>query len=137
MKQPAAKQNDLIQSTDTHLVVVGGLAPVPTPHPFLAPITQQCSPNVKIMGMPAATVGSSGTNTPVHIPIPPAGTFTNPPSNQGRIFQGSSTVRINSMPAARNQDVCMTCNDIGPIPGELPNGKVVASGTVLIGGSPA
>ena len=43
---------------------------------------------------------------------------------------GSTTVLINSKPAARNGDPALTCND----PADLPAGSVVAAGTVMIGG---
>jgi uncharacterized Zn-binding protein involved in type VI secretion len=78
--------------------------------------------------MPAATVNSTATNTPPHIPI--GGTFVKPPTNQARIIMGSSTVFINGQPAARAGDTALTCND----PVDLPSGTVVAVSTVLIGG---
>jgi len=43
---------------------------------------------------------------------------------------GSTTVKINGKMAARSGDMVMTCND----PVDLPIGKVIAVGTVLIGG---
>ena len=130
MRQPAAKQGDLIVATDTHIVLVPsptGPVPTPMPHPFNGVINGNLSPNVRIMGKPAATVGSTAQNTPPH--IPQAGTFQKPPSNKGVIISGSSTVFINGKPAARNGDTAITCND----PVDLPVGKVVASGTVFIG----
>ena len=45
------------------------------------------------MGMPAATVDSTATNTPAH--IPQGGTFVVPPSNRATIRAGSVTVKIN------------------------------------------
>ena len=80
------------------------------------------------MGMPAATLNSTATNTPPHIPI--GGTFVKPPSNKATIIKGSATVNINGKPAARSGDTAMTCND----PVDLPVGTVVAVGTVNIGG---
>lgn len=130
MGQPAAKQGDRIQAIDTHIIMVpspGGPVPTPLPHPFNGILSQNLSPNVKIMGMPAATVGSIAINTPVH--IPQGGPFQKPPANQGRIITGSATVFINGKPAARNGDQAMTCND----PVDLPVGTVIAVGTVLIG----
>ncbi|HYH04521.1 MAG TPA: PAAR domain-containing protein, partial [Bacillota bacterium] len=82
----------------------------------------------KIMGKPAATVDSIATNTPPH--VPQGGPFQKPPSNQGKIQIGSATVKINGKPAARNGDPALTCND----PTDQPVGKVVATGTVMIGG---
>ncbi|HZO32411.1 MAG TPA: PAAR domain-containing protein [Chloroflexota bacterium] len=132
MGLPAAKQGDQIVGVDTHIVLVptpGGTAPTPLPHPFTGIIDDGLSSNVKIMGMPAATVDSTAQNTPPHIPTPPGTSFQQPPSNTGRISVGSQTVMINGKPAARNGDTAMTCND----PVDAPTGAVVAVGTVLIG----
>ena len=132
MGQPAAKQGDQIVATDTHIVIVPGTPPTPTPlpHPFTGIINGELSPNVKIMGMPAATVGSTADNTPPHIPTPPGTAFQSPPANKGTILRGSQTVNINGKSAARNGDVATTCND----PVDLPAGTVIGVGTVLIGG---
>ncbi len=131
MGQPAAKQGDRITAVDTHIVLIpspGGPIPTPLPFPFEGIITENLSPDVKIMGLPAATVGSMANNIPPH--IPEEGTFEVPPTNQGQIIMGSATVMINGKPAARLGDTAMTCND----PVDLPIGTVVAEGTVLIGG---
>ncbi len=131
MGQPAAKQNDQIVAVDTHIVVPPPTAPpVPLPHRFSGIINNGLSNNVKIMGKPAATVDSTADNTPAHLPTPPGTSFQNPPANKGTIKMGSQTVKINGKPAARNGDIAMTCND----PSDLPVGKVVAVGTVFIGG---
>jgi uncharacterized Zn-binding protein involved in type VI secretion len=84
---------------------------------------------VNIEKRPAATVDSTASNTPPHIPTPPGVSFANPPKNKGTIFIGSPTVRINGKAAARNGDTAMTCND----PADLPVGTVIAVSTVLIG----
>lgn len=117
-------------ATDTHIVMIPGTPPVPTPlpHPFMGMIDGNLSSDVKIMGMPAATVDSTASNTPPH--IPQGGPFQKPPSNKATIKLGSATVKINGKMAARNSDTAMTCND----PSDLPVGTVVAVGTVLIGG---
>lgn len=131
MGQPAAKQGDKIMAMDTHILMVpspGGPVPTPTPLPFNGIINGNLSSDVKIMGMPAATVGSTADNVPPHICPPPA-TFQKPPTNKGTIQMGSTTVFINGKPAARMGDTCMTCND----PTDLPAGTVVAVGTVMIG----
>lgn len=130
MGQPAAKQGDQIMATDTHIIMIpspGGPVPTPLPHPFVGIINGDCSTNVKIMSMPAATVGSTAMNTPPH--IPQEDPFQKPPSNQGKIIMGSTTVFINNKPAARNGDTAMTCND----PADMPVGKVLAISTVMIG----
>src|ERR1044072_9357437 len=131
MGQPAAKQGDQIVATDTHIVIVAGPTPTPTPlpHPFAGIINGGLSSDVKIMGMPAATVDSTADNTPPHIPTPPGTSSQKPPSNKRQIQMGSATVKINGKAAARNGDKAMTCND----PSDLPAGTVVAAGTVLIG----
>jgi len=132
MGQPAAKQGDQIVATDTHIVMVpappGPPVPTPLPHPFTGIINGGLSSDVKIMGMPAATVDSTADNTPPHIPTPPGTAFQNPPPNKATIKLGSPTVKINGKMAARNGDTATTCND----PVELPVGTVVAVGTVLI-----
>jgi uncharacterized Zn-binding protein involved in type VI secretion len=133
MGQPAAKQGDQIQAMDTHIVMIpspGGPVPTPVPgHPFNGMIDGGLSSDVRIMGMQAATVGSTATNQPSHIPMG-GPSFQIPPTNQGTIISGSGTVRINGKPAARMGDTANTCNDPAP----LPVGTVVASGTVNIGG---
>ena len=134
MGQPAAKQNDQIVGTDTHIVMVPAppAPPVPTPlpHPFTGMVNGSLSSDVKIMGMPAATVGSTADNTPPHLPTPPGIAFQRPPTNKATVQMGSQTVKINGKSAARNGDIALTCND----PSDLPVGTVVAVGTVFIGG---
>ena len=88
------------------------------------------STNVKIMGQPAATVGSTAANQPPHIPTPPGTTFQIPPSNQATIMMGSATVKINNKPAARAGDQTQTCADPAPNMGAA----LIAAGTVFIGG---
>ncbi|MFA6466127.1 MAG: PAAR domain-containing protein [Desulfurivibrionaceae bacterium] len=131
MGQPAAKEGDQIMATDTHIIMIpspGGPVPTPLPHPFAGMLDDGLSSDVKIMGMAAATVDSTATNTPSH--IPQGGPFQSPPSDKGTIKMGSATVKINGKDAARNGDMAETCND----PADLPVGQVMASGTVKIGG---
>lgn len=130
MGQPAAKQGDQIIGTDIHILLIptpGGPVPTPIPHPFTGMINGNLSANVKIMGMPAATAGSTATNIPPHIPM--GGPFQKPPPNKATIQIGSLTVKINGKMTARNGDMAITCND----PVDLPSGTVVAVGTVMIG----
>lgn len=130
MGMPAAKQGDKILGIDTHIVMIPSLTgqtPTPLPHPFNGTINGNLSKDVKIMGKPAATMDSTATNTPSH--IPQGGQFQKPPSNKATIKMGSPTVKINGKMAARNGDMAMTCND----PSDLPVGKVIATGTVNIG----
>ena len=131
MGQPAAKQGDMVVATDTHIILIPAppAPPIPTPlpHPFNGVLTGSLSTNVLIMGLPAATQGSTATNTPPH--IPQGGPFQMPPSNQATILMGSATVLINGKPAACNGNQAMTCND----PADMPVESVVATGTVLFG----
>ncbi len=130
MGQPAAKQGDQVMAVDFHIIMIptpGGPVPTPLPHPFSGIIDGQLSSDVNIMGMPAATKGSTATNTPAH--IPQGGPFQKPPTNLATIELGSPTVNINGQPAARLGDTAKTCND----PADLPVGSIVAAGTVMIG----
>lgn len=130
MGQPAAKKGDQVVAVDTHIILIptpAGPVPTPIPHPFSGLIDDNLSSDVNIMGQPAATVGSTATNTPAHIPI--GGSFQSPPSDQASIEMGSQTVKINGQGAARMGDTAKTCND----PSDLPVGSVIAAGTVMIG----
>ncbi|MCX8131162.1 MAG: PAAR domain-containing protein [Clostridia bacterium] len=128
MGMPAAKQGDRITASDMHLIQPPGTtSPVLVPHPFVGMIDGGLSSDVKIMGMAAATVNSTATNSPSHVPI--GGTFIKPPQNKATIIIGSVTVFINGKAAARMGDTATTCND----PADLPAGQVIASGTVMIG----
>ena len=129
MGVPAAKQGDLIVAVDTHLEQPPGpVPPIPMVSPFSAPITNGLSADVMIEKRPAATLGSGGTSLPPH--IPKIGIFVNPPTNQGVIVIGSTTVLINKKPAARIGDVALTCNDPAP----LPIGNVIVPfSAVMIG----
>jgi uncharacterized Zn-binding protein involved in type VI secretion len=121
MGQAAAKKGDRVTATDQHVVTPGNAM---ISFPFNGVIDGEVSPNVNFDGRPAATVGSTATNTPPH-----TGAFAKPPSNRGLVLRGSGTVNINGRPAARNGDPALTCND----PVDLPVGQVVASGSVNIG----
>ncbi len=130
MGQPAAKQSDKILGVDIHIILIptpGGPVPTPIPHPFSGDIDGDLSSDVNIEGKPAATVDSTATNTPSH--IPQGGSFQSPPSNRATIKMGSGTVFINGKAAARMGDMAETCND----PTDAPVGTVMASGTVMIG----
>jgi uncharacterized Zn-binding protein involved in type VI secretion len=132
MGQPAAKMGDTVTGTDIHIVMVpspGGPVPTPGPHPFNGTITGACSQNVLIDGQPAAMVGSTATNAPPHLPVPPSGPFQVPPTNSGTVMgPGSATVMINNQPAARIGDPVQTCNDPAP----APTCNIVGTSTVMV-----
>ncbi|TQF06855.1 hypothetical protein E6W39_37530 [Kitasatospora acidiphila] len=133
MGQPAAKQGDRVTAVDSHLIQPPSGPPVALPNPFSGVIDGGLSPNVRINGRPAATVGSTATNTPPH--VPQGGTFVNPPTNKGSVSTGSSTVRINKRPAARAGDTAITCNDPAPAPvGTVVVAPAGPSRVVRIGG---
>ena len=123
----------MVVATDIHIVMVpappGSPVPTPLPHPFFGLLDGNLSRDVKIMGKPAATVGSTASNKPPHVPTPPGTSFQKPPKNQGTVKVGSATVKINGKAAARMADRVETCND----PADLPVGQIVAAGTVFVG----
>lgn len=131
MSAPAAKQGDMIIAIDTHVTMIpspAGPVPTPTPMPFSGPLEGELSGDVRIENKPAATEGSRATNSPAHIPA--GGPFQRPPANMGKVQAGSGSVLINNKQAARMGDPAVTCND----PADAPNGTVIASGSVLVGG---
>jgi uncharacterized Zn-binding protein involved in type VI secretion len=132
MAQPAARQNDPVTATDTHLLLVpspGGPVPTPTPLPFAGQLVSGMSTDVLVNGRPAAIAGSVAQNLPPHLP-PPGTSFSKPPTNQGRVVTGSPTVLVNGKPMARTGDPVMTCND----PVDLPVGTIGPGSTdVLVG----
>jgi uncharacterized Zn-binding protein involved in type VI secretion len=132
MGQPAAKQDDQVVGTDTHIVMVPSgpsLVPTPLPHPYVGKLTGSLISSVQIEGKPAAVVGSTSQHTAGHMPTPPGTSFQKPPTNQGSVQLGSTTVSVENKPLARNGDTVMTCND----PVDAPTSRIVAIGTVLVG----
>lgn len=130
MGQPAARQGDKVTGVDVHVVTVPGVGPVPLPHPFSGTLTGDTVDSVTIAGAAAATVGSTATNSPAHVPTPPGTSFVDPPSNQGEVSAGSASVTIGGKAATRVGDAVSTCND----PTDAPT-SAIASGasTVTIG----
>lgn len=116
---------------DTHIVMIsspGGPVPTPMPMPFDGVLDGGLSDDVAIDDKPAATKGSTASNTP-HIAA--GGPFQKSPGNKGTVDAGSATVFIDNQPAAQMGSAVMTCND----PADAPNGSVIATSTVvLIGG---
>ncbi|MEV0290702.1 PAAR domain-containing protein [Kribbella sp. NPDC050820] len=127
MPASAARAGDRVTALDSHLIQPPGTTPpVVVPHPFSGIIDGSVSSNVIIGGAGAATVGSTASNTPPH--LPQGGTFVIPPTNRGQIVQGSATVLVNGKGLARAGDQAQTCDDLG-----LITGVVVAVGIVLAG----
>ncbi len=95
--KPAAKQGDQVIGVDIHIIQIpspAGPIPTPLPHPFNGIIDGNLSTSVKIMGMPAATVDSTASNMPPH--IPQGGPFQKPPDNKATIKMGSFNVNIDN-----------------------------------------
>ena len=132
MGQPAAIEGSMIVAVDTHIVMIpspGGPVPTPLPAPFSGQINGGTIASVKIMGKPAAVVGSTADNMPQHIPS--GGPFQTQPQDKGTVEMGSATVKIGGKAAARNLDPATTCDDIAPT---ALKGQIIAAGTVMIGG---
>lgn len=132
MGKPIAKQDDTVVAVDTHIVVVPGSPPVPTPlpHPFSGRLDGALATSVQAGGKAVATQDSTATNQPSHVPTPPGASFQKPPANRGTVVLGSATVKVSGKAVARAGDPVRTCND----PVDAPVGRIVAFGTVLVGG---
>lgn len=131
MSAPAAKLGDKIVGIDTHHILVpspAGPVLTPMPMPFNGQLIDGLSDSVSIDNMPAATKDSAALANPPHMPA--GGPFQKPPANRGTVMMGSTTVFIDSKPVARAGDTAMTCND----PADAPQGVIVATGTVFVGG---
>jgi len=128
---PAAKQGDKVIGVDTHIVMVpspGGPVPTPMPMPFNGTLSGKLCSKVLIENKPAATKDSTADNLPPHVPA--GGPFQKSPSNKATVKKGSGKVLFDNKEAARLGDPADTCND----PTDLPNGTVIGTGTVFIGG---
>lgn len=131
MTKPAAKEGDQVVGIDTHVVLVpspGGPVPTPTPMPFDGVLCDKLAGRVRIENAKAATAGSVARNVPPHLPA--GGPFLRVPANEATILQGSRRVLVENKQAARRGDPALSCSD----PVDAPNGTVVASGKVLVGG---
>lgn len=133
MGMPVAKQQDQVVAVDIHIVMVptaAGPVPVPLPHPFAGMLDGALAISVKSGGVAVATVDSTASAVPPHLPTPPGASFQAPPANKGTVMLGSATVKIGGKGAARATDIVRTCND----PADQPVGQIIAVGTVLVGG---
>ena len=129
MARTLAKQGDDVVAVDTHIVMVttpSGPVATPLPSPFRGPLSSELSTTVFADDKAAATEGSKAQNASPH--VPQGGSFQKTPANEASVAQGSATVFIDDKPAARNGDPATTCND----PTDLPIGKIMAGGTVLV-----
>jgi len=128
MGKPVAKKGDQIVGLDTHVVLVpsaGGAVPTPMPHSFSGSIERGLSTTVFVESQPIALVGSAADCLPPHIPM--GGPFQRSPTNEGRVAQGSATVFVGGLAAARAGDPAKCCND----PADQETGHVIASSTVF------
>ena len=135
---PAAKEGDHVVAVDTHLC-----SGAPMPVPFDGLLHAKLSPNVLAQHRHLAVPGpghhpqqghgavdvSKATTTPPHVP-PPGTRFDIPPRNTARVVERKATVFVNHKPFARHDDKAETCND----PADAAVGRIVATGTVLVGG---
>ena len=60
----------------------GGPVPTPLPHPFVGQIDDSLSGDVNIDGKPAATQGSTATNSPAHVPQVVHSSRSRPPTTR-------------------------------------------------------
>jgi uncharacterized Zn-binding protein involved in type VI secretion len=120
----------------------GGPPPPPSavPFDFQGPLEGGLSQDVLIMGLPAATVGSTAINAEPpsnQEAVKSAGKLLTKTDDTGTVIKGSSAVLINSRSAARNGDLANTWDySVGPSPGkpeEKTNATLQAAGSVLIG----
>jgi uncharacterized Zn-binding protein involved in type VI secretion len=93
----------------------GAPQPSPAPLPFSAPLTQGLSTKVLIGGKAAAVLGSSGYNTPPHVGLHGTDPFMTPTLQVGRVISGSSTVLIESKPAATLSSSTLCCVESGSL----------------------
>ncbi len=131
MGLPIARADDMVVGVDIHIVLVPAVAPIPTPlpHVFSGKLDGALSTSVKANGRMVATVDSTATNSPSHIPTPPGASFQKPPANKGIVMLASATVKAGGKGIARAADMVKTCND----PADMPTGAIIAAGTVMVG----
>ena len=122
-----AKQFDLVQGVDTHLIQPFAPGPpVPVPLPFIgmvydpAEFMPQNASNL-VGGIPRAQAGTTVMATVPHIPI--GGMFVKPPTNDGEIYMGSSTVQVEGEPFPILGGQVLTCTDAGMTSIPRPNRK--------------
>jgi uncharacterized Zn-binding protein involved in type VI secretion len=112
MGTPAAVSGDPINGTCAiHQIpnpASGAPQPGP-PMPFSAPLTIGLAAKTFIEKKLAATVGSSGLNTPPHLGLHPADPYLAPPMQQGLVVSGSASVFIEGKQAATSASRATIC----------------------------
>ncbi len=129
MGTPAAVMGDRISALCAIHLIPNPTSGVPQPGPpmpFSAPLLQNVAPSVLISGKPAATVGSSGLNTPPHVGLHPSDPFMLPVAQQGTVVAGSTSVLFEGRSAASTGSAATIC---AGAPGTLTG----TAATVLIG----
>ena len=118
MGTPAIVQADRINGSCTiHQVPSpssGAPQPAP-PMPFSSPLLQGLSANVRIGGKAAATLGSSGTNTPAHVGLHASDPYAVASMQTGRVVGGSAAVLIGGQPAATASAQATCCATPGTL----------------------
>jgi uncharacterized Zn-binding protein involved in type VI secretion len=127
MGAPAVVANDrIVGSCAIHQVPSpsGSPMPSPAPLPFSAPLTTGLATTVKVGGKFAAVQNSSGLNTPAHAGLHASDPYLAPPSQQGKVVTGSSTVTFDGKPAAYSGCPVTVC-------GSAP-AQVTGTGTTVL-----
>ncbi len=115
---PAAKHFDIVLGVDVHLVVTPPAPPLPIPHPFIGMVFDPSDfipllgATVWVNGFPRAQAGTSGKNSPAHIPL--GAKFVMPTiANEGEVYMGSATVLAEDEPLGFMALPVLSCNDVG------------------------
>lgn len=136
---PPSKLFDPVVGIDIHIIQPPGpVPPLPVPHPFVGLMLDimQFAPiigsKVYANGLPTAIVGINCKGIPKHIPI--GGTFVTPPSSDGELFMGSSTVSFDGDAAGYMALPAITCQSVGmPKPVRAnPKKMTKTKGTMLL-----
>jgi len=131
MSYEAARAGDKVSSgptADAHDCTIGNTTTT-SKCTFSATINENVSANVFIGDRAAATMDSVASKNVTHDPALPttASSITPQPKTSGKITQGSNTVSINSLSAARHGDAAECCSATGTV-------DVQGTATVFIGG---
>lgn len=111
-----AKHYDPVFGVDIHLIITPVGVVIPVPHPFVGMVMDlfdyvpALGSNVYVNGRLRGAAGTGVRGIP-HFPI--GGMFVMPPTNDGDIFMGSSTVLSEGEPLSRSGELVLTCQSIG------------------------